>query len=154
MRIVKGDLNAQGPIAIVASQFNELIVENLIKGAKETLIASGLSESLLELFYTSGAVELPLACQKVAQCNRFKGIVAIGTVIRGQTPHFDYVASSCSNGLMQVSLKYDLPIAFGVLTTDNFEQAMERAGCKSGNKGREAAMALIEQINVLEKIND
>jgi 6,7-dimethyl-8-ribityllumazine synthase len=108
----------------------------------------------IECFWVPGAFEIPLACQRVAQTNRFSGIIALGAVIRGSTPHFDYVAGSCANGITQVQLKTDVPISFGVLTTDTMEQASERAGSKAGNKGSDAAMALLETIDVLGKIND
>jgi len=139
-------------VAIVASRFNELVVERLVSGAKETFARH--SVTAVQCIWVPGAFELALACQQVAQTHRFSGIVALGAVIRGSTAHFDYVAGACANGIAQVQLKTNLPISFGVLTTDTLEQAMERAGSKAGNKGSEAASALLEMINLLGKIND
>lgn len=141
-------------IAIVASRFNENIVERLVKGATDMLVRHGIKAQDIECIWVPGAFEIPLACQRAAETNRFSGIVALGTVIRGATAHFDYVAGACANGITQVQLKTNSPIAFGVLTTDTIEQAVERAGSKAGNKGSEAAMALLEMIDVLGKIND
>ncbi len=141
-------------IAVVASRFNENVVERLVKGAIDILVRHGVQSQEIECIWVPGAFEIPLACQRVAQTNRFSGIVALGAVIRGATAHFDYVAGACANGITQVQLKTDLPIAFGVLTTDTIEQAIERAGSKAGNKGADAAMALLEMIDVLGKIND
>lgn len=142
----------QGRIAIVASRFNDFIVERLISGAVETLLRQGLTETQIELIRVPGGFEIPLACQTAAESGRFSGIIALGVVIRGSTPHFDYVCAGCANGIMQAQLKTNVPISFGVLTTDTIEQAVERAGTKAGNKGADAAFALLETMDVLEKV--
>lgn len=141
-----------GRIAIVAARFNEFIVDRLVSGAVDTLIRQGMDADNIEIIRVPGAFEVPLACQAAAQSNRFKGVIALGAVIRGSTAHFEYVAGPCANGVMQAQLKTKCPIAFGVLTTDTIEQAVERAGSKAGNKGSEAALTVLETINVLEKI--
>lgn len=146
-------LAPNGNIAIVASRFNEFFVENLVTGAKDMLCRHGVKESQIEIIRVPGAFEIPLVCQKVAETGRFAGIIAVGAVIRGSTPHFDYVAGACANGITQVQLKTNCPITFGVLTTDTIEQAIERSGTKAGNKGSECALALLEMINLLDKIN-
>lgn len=155
LRETSGEFFApRGSVAIVASRFNEFMVRDLIYGAQDTLLRHGLKETQIEIFRVPGAFELPLACQKIAQTGRFEGIIALGVVIRGATSHFDYVSSSCISGLQQAQLKTEIPMILGVLTTENMEQAIERAGSKAGNKGSEAAMALLEVINLLGKIND
>ncbi|MBS0288732.1 MAG: 6,7-dimethyl-8-ribityllumazine synthase [Proteobacteria bacterium] len=142
-----------GNIAIVASRFNETIVERLIGGAKDVLVRHGVKAQQIDLFRVPGAYEIPLVCQQVAKTNRFTGIIALGVVIRGETAHFDFVAGPCAQGIMQAQLSAQIPIIFGVITTENIEQALARAGGTAGNKGGEAAMALIEMINLLGKIN-
>lgn len=155
LREVVGDFVApKGKIAIVASRFNEFMVKDLIFGAQDTLLRHGLKEEQIEIFRVPGAYELPLICQKVAQTHRFDGIIALGVVIKGATSHFHHVSSSCINGLQQVQLKTEVPVILGVLTTENMEQGIERSGSKAGNKGSDAAMALLEVINLMGKIND
>ena len=139
-------------IAIVASRFNDLIVDRLISGAVDTLVRHGAKHDDLTLIRVPGAFEMPLACQKVAASGKYDGILALGAIIRGGTPHFDFVANEASKGLAHVSLHSGLPVGFGLLTTDNIEQAIERAGTKAGNKGVEAALALIETIRVLQLV--
>lgn len=141
-----------GRIAIVASRFNEFVVDRLIDGAVDSLVRQDVARDKIELIRVPGAYELPLACQVAAESNRFDGVIALGVVIRGGTPHFDYVAGCCANGIMQAQLKTNCPISFGVLTTETVDQAIERAGSKAGNKGAEAALALLENINVLRLI--
>lgn len=141
-------------IAIVASRFNELVVDRLVSGACDTLMRHGLKKSQIEIFQVPGAFEIPMACQQLAQTNRYAGIVALGTVIRGETAHFEYVAGSCAQGVQQAQLASKIPMTFGVLTTENLEQALARAGGTVGNKGSEAAAALLEMINLLGKINN
>lgn len=150
---IEGRFDAAGlRIAIVASRFNDLIVERLISGAVDCLVRHGADMGDLTLIRVPGAFEMPLACQKAAASNKFDGILALGAIIRGGTPHFDFVANEASKGLAQISLASGVPVGFGLLTTDNIEQAIERAGTKAGNKGVEAAMALIETIRVLQKL--
>jgi 6,7-dimethyl-8-ribityllumazine synthase len=148
-----GDFSAQGmKIGIVAGRFNDFVVDNLISGAIDCLVRHGANESDIEMIRVPGAVEIPLAAQRMAKANKYDAIVALGAVIRGGTPHFEYVAGECSKGLAQISLQFDIPVAFGVLTVDTIEQAIERAGTKAGNKGAEAAMSTIEMVNALRQI--
>lgn len=141
-------------IAIVASRFNDFIVEGLIAGARRMLARHGVADDAVELLYVPGAFEIPLAASKLAATGRFDGIVALGAVIRGDTAHFEFVAGECTRGLGQVMLETGLPIGFGVLTCDTDAQAMERSNSKDGNKGEEAALAVLEMIAVLRRIND
>ena len=136
-------------IVLLVSRFNSFVVESLLAGAIDTLKRHGAEERDLEVVRVPGAYEMPIAAQRLAASKRFDAIIALGAVIRGGTPHFEYVAGECTKGLSSVSLKYDIPIAFGVLTVDTIEQAIERAGTKAGNKGAEAAMSTIEMINLL-----
>ncbi|UTW42727.1 6,7-dimethyl-8-ribityllumazine synthase [bacterium SCSIO 12844] len=152
-RVVEGNYIYNGErIGIVASRFNSLVVESLIKGAIDALVRHGVSAENIDVIYVPGAYELPLATQRMANKNRYGGIIALGAVIRGGTVHFDYVAGECAKGLAQVSLNHDIAVSFGVLTTDTIEQAVERAGTKAGNKGADAALALLESMNVLAEI--
>jgi 6,7-dimethyl-8-ribityllumazine synthase len=141
-------------IAIIAARFNESIVDNLINGALDALKRLGADDNQLQLVRVPGAYELPLAAQRLAKARQADGIIALGAVIRGATPHFDYVCSECASGLSRVSLEYSVPIGFGVLTCDTIEQALERAGTKAGNKGADAAMAVIEMISLLQQLGD
>jgi len=136
-------------IVLLVSRFNSFVVESLLAGAIDTLKRHGAEERDLEIVRVPGAYEMPIAAQRLAASKRFDAIIALGAVIRGGTPHFEYVAGECTRGLSSVSLKYDIPIAFGVLTVDTIEQAIERAGTKAGNKGAEAAMSAIEMISLL-----
>jgi 6,7-dimethyl-8-ribityllumazine synthase len=148
-----GDFSAKDMrVGIVAGRFNDFIVEHLISGAIDTLVRHGASEKDIELARVPGAVEIPLAVQRMGKTGKYDAIIALGAVIRGGTPHFDFVAGECSKGLGQLTLQLDIPIAFGVLTVDTIEQAVERAGTKAGNKGAEAAMGTIEMVNVLRQI--
>ena len=153
IKTVEGQLAAQGlKITIVAARFNDIIVDRLIGGAVDYLTRHGMERENITLVRIPGAFELPVVCGKVAKKGGIDGIIALGAVIRGGTPHFEYVASEATKGLAHVSLESGLPIGFGLLTTDNLEQAIERAGSKAGNKGVEAAAALLETIRVLEQI--
>ncbi len=153
IKIVEGDLNARDMrFTIVASRFNDFIVESLIKGALSCLRRHGASDSMIEIIRVPGAYELPLAVEKVAAARSVNGIIALGAVIRGATPHFDYVAGECTRGIMAAGRAHGLPIGVGVLTTDTIEQAIERAGTKAGNKGEEATLAVIEMISLLRKL--
>jgi 6,7-dimethyl-8-ribityllumazine synthase len=134
---------------IVASRFNSFIVDHLTSGAIDALVRHGASRNDIELVLVPGAYELPLAVQQVAAARRHDAIIALGAVIRGATPHFDYVAGECVKGISSISLKYSVPVSFGVLTVDSIEQAVERAGTKAGNKGAEAALSAVEMISLL-----
>ncbi|MEX0615246.1 MAG: 6,7-dimethyl-8-ribityllumazine synthase [Methylophaga sp.] len=148
-----GDFSAQGiRVGIVAGRFNDFVVDHLINGAVDTLLRHGAKEKDIEIARVPGAVEIPLAVKRMGKTGKYDAIIALGAVIRGGTPHFEYVAGECSKGLGQLNLELDLPIAFGVLTVDTIEQAIERAGTKAGNKGAEAAMSTIEMVNVLRQI--
>jgi len=138
---------------IVASRFNDFIVESLIKGAVHCLTSHGAADADIELVRTPGAFEMPVVVERIAASRRADGIVALGAVIRGGTPHFDYVAGECVRGLSAASLKHGVPVGFGVLTVDTIEQAIERAGTKAGNKGEEAALAVIETVNLLRRLD-
>ena len=150
---IEGDLVVRAArFAIVASRFNSFIVEHLVSGAVDALLRHGAAAQDINITYVPGAYELPLAAQRIAASKRYDAIIAVGAVIRGSTPHFDYVAGECSKGLAKVALQYDLPVAFGVLTVDTIEQAIERAGTKAGNKGVDAALSAIEMVNLLQQI--
>ncbi|HBR98544.1 MAG TPA: 6,7-dimethyl-8-ribityllumazine synthase [Gammaproteobacteria bacterium] len=150
---LEGNLTAaQAKYAIIAARFNGFIVNSLVSGALDVLKRSGVAESDVTLVHVPGAYEMPLVAQKLAASGRFDGIIALGAVIRGATPHFDFVAGECSKGLAQVSLDSGIPVGNGVLTTESIEQAIERAGTKAGNKGGEAAQTVIEMIDLLRKL--
>lgn len=154
MKIIEGNKYAPGKkFAIVISRFNDFIGSSLLAGAIDELKRTGgVSDDDITVIYVPGAVELPLAAKRVAAKKEYDAIIALGVVIRGGTPHFDLVAGESNKGLAQVSLEYDVPVAFGVLTTESIEQAIERAGTKMGNKGGEAALGALEMVNVLDKI--
>ena len=137
---------------LVAARFNSFIVESLVDGAIDTLKRHGAADSDITLVRLPGAFEMPVALEKIAAKGEYDAIIALGAVIRGGTPHFDYVAGECVKGMSQVSLKHGVPIAFGVLTVDTIEQAIERAGTKAGNKGAEATLSAIEMVNLLRQI--
>jgi 6,7-dimethyl-8-ribityllumazine synthase len=152
-KLIEGHLNATGMrFAIVAGRFNSFITERLVEGALDTIRRSGGDADNATLIWVPGAYEIPLAVQGAAKSGKFDAIIALGTVIRGSTPHFDYVAGEVSKGVGHVMLAHELPVAFGVLTTDTIEQAVERAGTKAGNKGSEATMAAIEMVDVMRKL--
>jgi 6,7-dimethyl-8-ribityllumazine synthase len=138
--------------AIVASRFNDFIVDSLLKAAVRCLQQHGAADADIEIVRVPGAFEMPLAVDKVAGSRRFDGVIALGAVIRGGTPHFDYVAGECVKGIAAASSKHGVPVGFGVLTVDTIEQAIERAGTKAGNKGEEAALAVIEMVNTLRRV--
>ena len=153
MQRIEGDFSTPvGRIALLASRFNDLVVSRLIEGARDALLRHGVEEVDLVLIRVPGAFELPLTADKLAASGRYAAIVALGAVVRGDTAHFDYVAGGAANGLMQVALDHGLPVGFGLLTTDSMEQALDRAGGKSGNKGADAALAVIEQLNLLQQL--
>ena len=153
MKTIEGDLTLKNKkIAIIAGRFNSFIVEHLISGAKEALLKHGADDSDIDLLYVPGAFEIPLALKKTANTGRYDGIVALGAVIRGGTPHFEFVAGECVKGISKVAIDSEIPIAFGVLTVDTVEQAIERSSANSENKGAEAAESTIRMINLLEKL--
>lgn len=151
MRIIEGNLIAQGlKIGIVVGRFNEFIVSKLLGGALDGLKRHGVDEDNIEVAWVPGAFEIPLVAKKMAQNDKYDAIICLGAVIKGSTPHFDYVCSEASKGIATVSLKTEKPVIFGVLTTDSIEQAIERAGTKAGNKGYDAAVTAIEMFNLLK----
>lgn len=154
LNVIEGDFSPpqDARFALVAARFNSFIVQSLISGAVDVLHRHGIPETSIDLIWTPGSFELPLAAQRLAASERYDGIVALGAVIRGGTPHFEYVANECVKGLASVSLEYDIPVGFGVLTVDSIDQAVERAGTKAGNKGAEAAMAMLEMVNLLRRL--
>ena len=141
-------------VAIVTGRFNEFITSKLHGGAVDTLVRHGADIQNIDEVWVPGAFEIPLICQKLASTKKYDAIIALGAVIRGSTPHFDYVCNEVAKGVSHVSLKFDIPVAFGVLTTDSIEQAIERAGTKAGNKGCDAAISVIEMINLSNKIKE
>ncbi len=154
IKTTQGDLVVRDArFAIVASRFNEFVVESLIKGALHALRQHGADDGDIEIVRVPGGFEMPVAIEKLAASRRFDGIIALGAVIRGGTPHFDYVAGECVKAITSASQRHGLPIGNGVLTVNTIEQAVERAGTKAGNKGEEAALAVIEMINLLRRID-
>jgi 6,7-dimethyl-8-ribityllumazine synthase len=153
MNVIEGHFKqVQGRYALLVSRWNSFVVEHLKDGALDTLRRHGVSDDAITIYYAPGAFEFPLAAQKIAATGQFDAIIALGAVIRGGTPHFDYVAGECTKGLAQVSLAAGLPITFGVLTVDSIEQAIERSGTKAGNKGSEAAHTAIEMVSLIAQI--
>lgn len=140
-------------IALVASEFNHFIVQQLVDGALDALAKNGVSRQDISLAWVPGAFELPLAANALAATGRHDAIIALGAVIRGGTPHFEYVAGECSRGLASVGLKHGLPVIFGVLTTDTIDQALERAGSGAGNKGFDTAVAALQMIALMDSLN-
>jgi 6,7-dimethyl-8-ribityllumazine synthase len=141
-----------GRYALVVGRWNSFVVEHLLEGAADTLRRHGVADSQMTVVRVPGAFEIPLACQRLAKTGNYDAIIALGAVIRGGTPHFEHVAGECTKGVAQVSLGHDIPIAFGVLTVDSIEQAIERSGTKAGNKGVEAALSALEMVSLLSQI--
>ncbi|MFT6285092.1 MAG: 6,7-dimethyl-8-ribityllumazine synthase [Arenicella sp.] len=156
MNIIEGNIRATGKkFALVVSRFNSFVVESLVDGALDALERHGeVNEQDITLVRVPGAYELPIAAKKLAEQNKYDAIIALGAVIRGGTPHFEFVAGECNKGLAQVSLEHGIPVSFGVITTDSIEQAIERSGTKAGNKGAEAAISALEMVNVLANIEE
>lgn len=153
VKVIEGNLMAKGKsFGIVASRFNDFITKELVAGCIDTLVRHGADEKDISVVWTPGAFEIPTVAQKMAQAKRFDAIVCTGTVIRGSTPHFDYIAAEVSKGIAKVSLDTGLPVIFGVITADTIEQAIERCGTKDGNKGKDAAMSAVEMANLLGQI--
>jgi 6,7-dimethyl-8-ribityllumazine synthase len=154
MNVHEGNLVGQGlRFAIVVSRFNSLVTEQLLSGALDALRRHGVDDKTVDVYRCPGTFEIPAVLRRVARSNRYDGAVALGAVIRGGTPHFEYVASGVSKGVAQVSMEAECAVGFGVLTCDTMEQALERAGVKGGNKGAEAAVAAIEQANLFRAIS-
>jgi 6,7-dimethyl-8-ribityllumazine synthase len=152
-RVLEGQLLAEGfRFGIIVSRFNDFISSRLVDGAMDALLRHGANEEQVSIIKVPGAFEIPLTAKKLAESGRYDAVICLGAVIRGSTPHFDYVAAEVSKGIAYVSLESRVPVTFGVLTTDNLEQAIERAGSKSGNKGYDGAMTAIEMVNLFKEL--
>ncbi len=152
-RVLEGQLSAEGfKFGIIVSRFNDFISSRLVEGAMDALLRHGATEEQVSVIKVPGAFEIPLTAKKLAESGRYDAVICLGAVIRGSTPHFDYVAAEVSKGIASVALESSIPVTFGVLTTDNLEQAIERAGSKSGNKGYDGAMAAIEMVNLFKEL--
>jgi 6,7-dimethyl-8-ribityllumazine synthase len=152
-KMIEGELLARDlRFAFIAARFNDFVVEPLIRGALDALKRHGASEKQIEIVRVPGAFDIPIVARKLALSRRYDALLALGAVVRGQTPHFDYVAGECASGLARIALESGVPIAFGVLTTDTMEQAVDRAGGKAGNKGADAALTAIEMANLLRRL--
>ena len=155
MKVLEGKLVAtKGKFAIVGARFNEFIVSKLISGAEDTLVRHGVDTDDITLVWVPGAFEIPLIASKMAKSGKYDAVICLGAVIRGSTSHYDYVCSEVSKGIANVSLNSDIPVMFGVVTTENIEQAIERAGTKAGNKGYDCALGAIEMVNLIREIED
>jgi len=153
MKNIEGKLSAKGlKFAIVVSRFNNLITEKLLEGAIDCIIRHNGDERNITVVRVPGSFEIPLTAKKLAKSGKYDAVICLGAVIRGDTPHFDYVANEVTKGIAQVSLETEVPISYGILTTDTIEQAIERAGTKMGNKGFDSALTAIEMVNVLNQI--
>ncbi|HTC39698.1 MAG TPA: 6,7-dimethyl-8-ribityllumazine synthase [Steroidobacteraceae bacterium] len=153
--MIEGELLARDlRFAIVAARFNDFVVEPLIRGALDALRRHGVLDKQIDIVRVPGAFDIPIVARKLALAHRHEALIALGCVIRGQTPHFDYVAGECAGGIARVALESGVPIAFGVLTTDNAEQAVDRAGGKAGNKGADAALVALEMANLLRRLDN
>jgi 6,7-dimethyl-8-ribityllumazine synthase len=152
-KIIEGELLARDlRFAFVAARFNDFVVDPLIRGALDALKRHGATEKQIEIVRVPGAFDIPIVARKLALSRRYDALIALGAVVRGETPHFDYVAGECASGLARIALETGVPVAFGVLTTDTMEQAVDRAGGKAGNKGADAALAAIEMANLLRRL--
>ena len=153
MKVLEGNYTGKGiKVGIVAARFNEFIVSKLISGAKDGLVRHGVQEEDITLAWVPGAFEIPLVAKKLAMSQKYDAVICLGAVIRGATSHYDYVCAEVSKGIATVSLESGIPVMFGVVTTDNIEQAIERAGTKAGNKGYDCALGAIEMINLTKQI--
>lgn len=154
MQIIEGKLKLEGneKVAILSSRFNHIITDRLIEGAKDCFLRHGGEEKNLSLILAPGAYEIPFVLQRLLASKAYDGVCCVGAIIRGGTPHFDYVSAEATKGIADITLQYNQAVSFGVLTTDNIEQAIERAGSKAGNKGFEAMSSLIELINLYKKV--
>jgi 6,7-dimethyl-8-ribityllumazine synthase len=152
-KITEGELLARDlRFAFIAARFNDFVVEPLIRGALDALKRHGATDKQIEIVRVPGAFDIPIVARKLALSRRFDALIALGAVVRGQTPHFDYVAGECASGIARIALESGVPIAFGVLTTDTMEQAVDRAGGKAGNKGADCALVAIEMANLLRRL--
>ena len=153
MRVLEGNVVAEGiKIGIVAARFNEFIVSKLVGGAQDACVRHGVKDEDIDLAWVPGAFEIPIVAKKMAASGKYDAVLCLGAVIKGSTSHYDYVCSEVSKGIANVSLNSDIPVMFGVLTTDNIEQAIERAGSKAGNKGYECATGAIEMVNLIRAL--
>ena len=153
MNVIEGKLDASGmKSAIIVSRFNEFITSKLLSGALDCLKRNNANEEDITIFWVPGSFEIPSVAKKVVETKKYDAVICLGTVIRGATPHFDYIAAEVSKGIAQISLNSNVPLTFGVLTTDSIEQAIERAGTKVGNKGFDAALSAIEMVNIYRQI--
>lgn len=153
MNVIQGNVLGQGmKIALVASRFNEFIVSRLLSGAEDGLVRHGVAEEDIDAYWVPGAFELPLLAQKLVQSGRYDAVICLGAVIRGSTSHYELVCSETAKGIAQASMHSGVPVLFGVITTENIEQAIERAGTKAGNKGFDCALSAIEMVNLIKKI--
>jgi 6,7-dimethyl-8-ribityllumazine synthase len=152
-KITEGELLARDlKFALIVARFNDFVVEPMLRGALDALKRHGVSEKQIEIVRVPGAFDIPIVARKLALSRRYEALIALGAVIRGETPHFDYVAGECAAGIARIALESGVPIAFGVLTTDTVEQAVDRAGGKAGNKGADAALVAIEMANLLRRL--
>jgi 6,7-dimethyl-8-ribityllumazine synthase len=155
LRIIEGELLARDlRFAILAARFNDFVVEPLVRGALDALKRHGVADKQIDVVRVPGAFDIPIVARKLALSQRYEALIALGCVIRGQTPHFDYVAGECAGGIARIALESGVPIAFGVLTTDTAEQAIDRAGGKAGNKGADAALVALEMANLLRRLDN
>jgi 6,7-dimethyl-8-ribityllumazine synthase len=153
MKVLEGKLLAEGlKFNIIIGRFNEFIGGKLLDGAKDALIRHGAHQDHIDVTWVPGAFEIPLIAKKIANSKKYDAVICLGAVIRGATPHFDYVASEVTKGIAHVSLESEIPVVFGILTTDSIEQAIERAGTKAGNKGFDAAVTAIEMANLIKQL--
>ncbi len=153
VRIIQGNMDASGQrYGLVVAQFNSLVTERLQAGAVDTLCRHGVSQEAIDVVLVPGAYDIPLFAKKLAASGRYDALICLGAVIKGETPHFDYIAAAMTQGIKEIMLTHELPITFGVLTTNSVEQALDRAGAKLGNKGAEAAVAAIEMVNTLKEL--
>lgn len=154
IKTIEGDFTGgKGNYVLVVGRWNSFVVEHLLEGALDCLRRHGVADKQITVVRAPGAFEIPLVCKKVAEKGEADAIIALGAVIRGGTPHFEYVAGECTKGLAAVNMEYGIPVAFGVLTVDTIEQAVERSGTKAGNKGEEAAMSALEMVSLLGKLD-
>ncbi|HSG32490.1 MAG TPA: 6,7-dimethyl-8-ribityllumazine synthase [Thermodesulfobacteriota bacterium] len=153
-KVYEGVLNAKGlKFAIITSRFNSFITQQLVEGAKDTLIRHGCSENSIELVKVPGAYEISFAVKKILETKKYDAVIAVGAIIRGETPHYDYLSSEVTKRLVDLSIQHDIPVASGIITTENLEQAIERAGSKAGNRGSEAAISAIEMANLVNSLS-
>ena len=154
IKTIEGDFTSgKGEYALVVGRWNSFVVEHLLEGALDTLRRHGVAEKQITIVRAPGAFEIPLVCRQLAEKGGYDAIIALGAVIRGGTPHFEYVAGECTKGIAQVTMQYGVPVAFGVLTVDTIEQAVERSGTKAGNKGAEAAESALEMVSLMGKLS-